>query len=73
MKTPAPGLIYQLWLDDPSDSAGAKSAGLFSVRADGKASVDVGKLPGRRTVMVTQEPSGGSDSPTMAPIVSVAA
>jgi len=73
MKTPGPGLIYQLWLDDPSDSAGAKSAGLFSVRADGKASVDVGKLRGHRTVLVTREPSGGSDSPTMAPIVSVAA
>jgi hypothetical protein len=70
---PPPGRIYQLWLDDPSDSAGAKSAGLFSVRADGKASVDVGKLAGHRTVMVTYEPSpSGSDSPTMAPIVSVA-
>jgi hypothetical protein len=73
MKAPPSGRIYELWLDDPSDAAGAKSAGLFSVRADGKASVDVGRLRGHRTVMVTHEPyPDGSDSPTMAPIVSVA-
>jgi hypothetical protein len=73
MKAPPDGRIYELWLDDPSDSAGAKPAGLFSVRKDGKVSVDVGKLHGHQTVMVTHEPSpGGSDSPTMAPIVSVA-
>jgi hypothetical protein len=72
MMSPPEGRIYELWLDDPSDSAGAKPAGLFLVR-DGKASVDVGKLRDHRTVMVTHEPyPDGSASPTMSPIVSVA-
>ncbi len=72
IKAPPDGRIYELWLDDPSDSAGAKPAGLFSVR-NGKASVDVGKLHGHQTVLVTHEPlPGGSEFPTMAPIVSVA-
>ena len=69
MKPPPQGRIYELWLDDPADAAGPKPAGLFSVR-NGKASVDVGKLDGKRTVLVTDEAlPDGSEVPTRAPVV----
>lgn len=72
MSSPPAGRIYELWLDNPSDSAGPKPAGLFSVR-DGHASVDVGKLKGQ-TVLVTDEPlPAGSETPTRAPIVQASA
>ena len=69
MKPPPAGRIYELWLDDPADASGPKPAGLFSVR-NGKASVDVGKLDGKRTVLVTDEAlPNGSEVPTRAPVV----
>jgi hypothetical protein len=71
MQAPPEGRIYELWLDDPSDREGPKPAGLFSVR-NGRASVDVGTLRGRRTVLVTDEPlPNGSEVPTRTPIVKV--
>jgi hypothetical protein len=69
MQPPPAGRIYELWLDDPADRQGPLPAGLFSVR-DGRASVDVGKLKGDRTVLVTHEPlPNGSEVPTRTPIV----
>jgi hypothetical protein len=73
MQAPPAGRIYELWLDDPSDSAGPKPAGLFSVRG-GRASVDVGDLEGPTTVLVTDEPlPAGSEVPTRTPIVQASA
>jgi hypothetical protein len=72
MQRPPSGRIYELWLDDPSDRQGPKPAGLFSVRG-GRASVDVGDLHGKKTVLVTDEPlPDGSEVPTRTPIVTVA-
>ncbi|MDX6719745.1 MAG: hypothetical protein QOJ63_1999 [Solirubrobacteraceae bacterium] len=69
MQRPPQGRIYELWLDDPGDRQGPKPAGLFSVRG-GRASVDVGDLHGRKTVLVTDEPlPDGSEVPTRTPIV----
>ena len=69
MQAPPQGRIYELWLDDPADAAGPRPAGLFSVR-NGKASVDVGQLDGKRTVLVTDEAlPNGSEVPTRAPVV----
>ncbi len=69
MNAPPEGRIYELWLDDPSDRQGPKAAGLFSVR-NGRASVDVGELKGRTTVLVTDEPlPNGSEVPTRRPVV----
>ncbi len=63
MPSPPDGRIYELWLDDPKDSAGPKPAGLFSVR-NGRASVDVGELKGNK-VLVTDEPlPNGSEVPS---------
>jgi hypothetical protein len=64
LPAPPPGHIYQVWLDRGGASPVPTSA-LFSTRADGSASVDVpGSLHGVRAVMVTAEPSGGSQKPT---------
>ena len=72
MRSPPPGRIYEVWLDDPNDRQGPQPGALFSVRA-GRASVDVGELKGR-TVLVTDEPSpAGSDIPTRTPIVKASA
>lgn len=71
MSPPPEGRIYELWLDDPADDAGPRPAGLFSVR-NGKASVDVGALEGRQTVLVTDEAlPNGSEVPTKDPVVVV--
>jgi hypothetical protein len=73
MQAPPDGRIYELWLDDPADRQGPQPAGLFSVRK-GRATVDVGKLEGSKTVLVTDEPlPNGSDVPTRTPIVKVVA
>ncbi|MEA2192264.1 MAG: hypothetical protein QOI73_2385 [Solirubrobacteraceae bacterium] len=73
LAAPPKDRIYELWLDDPRDRQGPRPAGLFSVR-DGRASVDVGKLDGPRTVLVTHEPlPNGSEIPTRTPIVKVSA
>jgi hypothetical protein len=71
MNSPPKGRIYELWLDDPNDRQGPKPGPLFSVQ-DGHASVDVGKVRGGRTVLVTDEPwPEGSKLPTRTPIVKV--
>ncbi len=65
-KLPAPpsGRVYQVWLDKGGKAPEPTNA-LFSTSRDGSASVDVpGSLDGVRRVMVTDEPSGGSRSPT---------
>ncbi len=61
---PPAGHVYQVWLDRGGDAPEPTSA-LFSTRRDGSASVDVpGSLDGVRAVMVTDEPVGGSATPT---------
>ena len=46
---------------------------LWSTRADGSADVAVpGSLDGVEAVLVTDEPEGGSDVPTKAPVITAA-
>jgi hypothetical protein len=64
LPAPPAGRVYQVWLDRGGPAPEPTSA-LFSTRSDGSASVDVpGSLDGVRTVMVTDEPAGGSAKPT---------
>jgi anti-sigma-K factor RskA len=61
---PPSGRVYQVWLDKGGKAPEPTNA-LFSTSSDGSASVDVpGSLDGVRRVMVTDEPNGGSRSPT---------
>jgi hypothetical protein len=69
MQSPPKGRIYELWLDDPNDAELPKAVSVFSVH-NGSASVDIGKLHGRKAVLVTHEQyPNGSESPSMEPII----
>jgi anti-sigma-K factor RskA len=66
MQPPAPGKEYQLWAIDKTK--GPIPAGTFTVDAKGKASLIVPVPAGADQVVVaaiTQEPKGGSKTPTM--------
>lgn len=71
MPAPPRGRIYQVWLDHPNDGKMAEPTDvLFSTSKLGRASVDVpGNLEGVSTVLVTDEPDGGSDEPSSRPVI----
>jgi anti-sigma-K factor RskA len=71
MPAPPRGRIYQVWLKRPGDEPEPTSV-LWSVRGDGSAEVAVpGSLDGVEAVLVTDEPAGGSDTPTRMPVIDV--
>lgn len=66
---PLAGRIYEVWLKRGSTSPAPTSA-LFSVTANGAATVDVpGNLRGVSQILVTQEPAGGSRVSTHRPLI----
>lgn len=69
LPAPSPGHIYEVWLK-PTNGAPQPTKVLFGVTSRGAADVDVpGNLRGISTVMVTQEPSGGSPHPTSPAVI----
>jgi anti-sigma-K factor RskA len=60
---PPAGRVYQVWLDKGGKAPEPTNV-LFTTSRDGSASADVPSLDGVKRVMVTDEPSGGSQSPT---------
>jgi anti-sigma-K factor RskA len=69
MPPPPQGRIYQVWLKRPGSDPEPTSV-LWSTRADGSADVAVpGSLDGVEAVLVTDEPQGGSDVPSKAPVI----
>lgn len=69
MPAPPQGRIYQVWLKRPGSDPEPTSV-LWSTRADGSAEVAVpGSLDGVEAVLVTDEPDGGSDVPSKAPVI----
>ncbi len=67
--SPRGGHIYEVWLERGSASPQPTTA-LFGVTRNGVGSVDVpGNLHGVTKVLVTQEPAGGSQVPTSAPVI----
>src|SRR3954453_6112662 len=60
---PPAGRVYQVWLDK-GGKAPEPTDVLFTTSRDGSASADVPSLDGVKRVMVTDEPTGGSRSPT---------
>jgi len=71
MPAPADGRVYQVWLDRGGKSSPEPTDALFSVSRTGHATVDVpGDLGGVKSVLVTDEPAGGSRIPTRAPVIS---
>lgn len=62
------GQVYQVWLVTGKDKPRATHA-LFSVPADGRARVEIPEsLKGTDQVLITAEPSGGSEQPTSTPL-----
>ncbi len=69
LKVPQDGQIYEVWLLRPHHAPAPTSA-LFSVTSSGHGDVDVpGDLHGVSAVLVTQEPAGGTQHPTTAPVI----
>jgi anti-sigma-K factor RskA len=69
MPAPALGRIYEVWLKRGSQPPEPTDA-LFSVTSQGNGTVGVpGDLRGVSTVMVTEEPAGGSLEPTHSPVI----
>ena len=60
---PPNGRVYQVWLDKGGKTPEPTNV-LFTTSNDGSATADVPSLDGVKRVMVTDEPSGGSRSPT---------
>jgi anti-sigma-K factor RskA len=70
MPAPPRGRIYQVWLKRPGRDPEPTSV-LWSTRSDGSAEVAVpGSLKGVEAVRVTHEPLGGSDEPSVDPVIS---
>ncbi|HEY6397273.1 MAG TPA: anti-sigma factor, partial [Solirubrobacteraceae bacterium] len=69
LSPPPAGRIYELWIKHGHE-APQPTRVLFTVTAAGAAEVGVpGDLRGANTIMVTQEPRGGSLVPTHAPVI----
>ena len=69
MPPPPRGRVYQVWLKRPGGDP-QPTAVLWSVRRDGSAQVAVpGSLDGVEAVLVTDEPPGGSEVPSKAPVI----
>jgi anti-sigma-K factor RskA len=60
---PPNGRVYQVWLDKGGKTPEPTNV-LFTTSNDGTATADVPSLDGVKRVMVTDEPSGGSGTPT---------
>ena len=72
MPAPPAGRIYQVWLKRPGKDPEPTSV-LWSTRGDGSAEVAVpGSLEGVEAVLVTDEPPGGSETPSKAPVITAA-
>ena len=69
LPSPKPGHIYEVWVVRGTD-APAPTKALFSVTSSGAGVVDVpGSIRGVNTVLVTQEPGGGSPMPTSRAVI----
>jgi anti-sigma-K factor RskA len=69
MPAPPSGRIYQVWLKRPGKDPEPTSV-LWSTRGDGSAEVAVpGSLEGVEAVLVTDEPPGGSETPSKPPVI----
>jgi anti-sigma-K factor RskA len=70
LPAPSAGDIYEVWVVKGTNGAAEPTKALFSVTRNGAADVDVpGSVRGVSTVMVTQEPAGGSPHPTSPAVI----
>jgi hypothetical protein len=69
MPQPPSGRVYQVWLKRPGENPEPTDV-LWTPRGDGSARVAVpGTLDGVEAVLVTDEPAGGSATPSKPPVI----
>jgi hypothetical protein len=69
LPAPPSGRVYQVWIKRPGRAPEPTSA-LFAPSGDGTATASVpGKMDGVAQVLVTDEPDGGSLTPTRDPLL----
>lgn len=67
MPAPPPGRVYEVWVKRPGGRP--QPDALFTVNHDGRGAVALlDRLRGARTLMVTDEPEGGSTVPSSPPV-----
>jgi Anti-sigma-K factor rskA/Putative zinc-finger len=70
LPAPPSGRVYQVWVLREGEEAPEPTDALFLPRGDGSAVAMVpGDMSDAAAVLVTDEPEGGSDAPTRAPLV----
>jgi hypothetical protein len=69
MPSPATGHVYEVWVKRPDGAVPQPTDSLFTPTTSGAATVAVPNRPGVSEVLVTQEPAGGSRSPTSPAII----
>jgi anti-sigma factor RsiW len=67
---PPKGMIYEVWLLRRGAAAPSPTDALFSVSTGGSGRVALPPVRGVEQVLVTAEPSGGSQAPTSQPFIS---
>jgi anti-sigma-K factor RskA len=66
---PPPGRMFEVWIKRPGQDPQPTSV-LWAPRSNGSAEVAVpGSLEGVEAILVTDEPSGGSDVPSRMPVI----
>lgn len=69
LQAPPDGKVYMVWIQRPGQAPEPTSA-LFTPRRDGSATASVtGDMEGVETVLVNEEPLGGSTTPTSQPFL----
>jgi anti-sigma-K factor RskA len=69
LQAPPDGKVYMVWIQKPGQAPEPTSA-LFTPRRDGSATASVaGDMEGVETVLVNEEPLGGSTTPTSQPFL----
>lgn len=69
MPEPSAGHVYEVWVKRPDSASPQPTDSLFAPTSSGTATVAVQSRPGASEVMVTQEPAGGSRTPTSPAII----
>ncbi len=69
MPEPSSGHVYEVWLKRPGRAEPLPTDSLFAPTSSGAATVAVPDSGGASEVLVTQEPSGGTQVPTASPVI----
>lgn len=72
MPAPPEGRVYQVWVMPKGSNTPEPTNALFYPRADGSMTTAIPDVGDAKTVLVTDEPVGGSDEPSRTPVMTAA-